>query len=314
MQPQNPVTVWPAETPVLRVADVGVDLRYRRLCLPEGEVELSSRVFDVLLLFLAEPNRLHTRESLLARIWAGVVVEDGNLTQTVSVLRRLLGEERKNWIRTVAKRGYVFEPPGQIVPLALDGESPPSAPSVVAAKADRRSDAAPFAPSRAPRHKALRWLAAAAIVAGLVVSWLLVAGPAAAGRRVALVPLDDPGAGDAARWPAAVLQSWLEWQLSLTPEVVVLSAADLAADDRAGRGVEVILLSATPSGDGRLRLQARTPGGANREAEGPRESIDELIDTVSDAVLTDLLPQRARESRPRLRLRAENAERYARAV
>ncbi len=52
------------------------------------------------------------------------------------------------------------------------------------------------------------------------------------------------------------------------PEVVVLSAAYLAADDRAGRGVEkLILLSATPAGDGRIRLQARTPSGANREAE-----------------------------------------------
>lgn len=312
MQPQNPATVWPADTPVLRIADVCVDLRYRRLCLPEGEVELSSRVFDVLVLFLAEPNRLHTRESLLARIWAGVVVEDGNLTQTVSVLRRLLGDERKNWIRTVAKRGYVFEPPGQIVPLELDGETLRLVPA--AADAIASTEPSRPAPSRARPRFTARWLAAAAVLAGLVVSWLLVAGPTAPGRRVALVPLDDPGAGAAARWPAAVLQSWLEWQLSLTPEVVVLSAADLAADDRAGRGVEVILLSATPAGDGRIRLQARTPSGANREAEGPRDAVGELIDTVSHAVLTDLLPQRARETRPRLRLRADNAERYARAV
>lgn len=315
MQSQNPATVWPADTPVLRFADVCVDLRYRRLRLPEGEVELASRVFDVLVLFLAEPNRLHTRESLLARIWTGVVVEDGNLTQTVSVLRRLLGEERKLWIRTVAKRGYVFEPPGPVVPLEFDGDTL-RASSTNAARG--RTDPLPtIAPAVAPRPRTpgvLPWLAAVAVLAGLAVSWLLVAGPAAAGRRIALVPLDDPGAGAATRWPATVLQSWLEWQLSMTPEVVVLSAADLAADDRAGRGVEVILLSATPSGDGRIRLQARTPAGANREAEGPRDTVGELIDTVSDAVLADLLPQRAHEPRPRLQLRADNAERYARAI
>lgn len=314
MQTLNPAT-WPADTPVVRVGDLCVDLRYRRLCTAEGEVELSSRVFDVLLLFLAEPNRLHTRESLLQRIWAGVVVEDGNLTQTVSVLRRLLGEERKLWIRTVAKRGYVFEPPGPVLPLELDDEGLRLSGSDVTAApvaADSPSTLpAPATPLR--RRRALPWLAAATVVLGLVVSWFAASTPAI-GRRIALLPLDDPGAGADTRWPATVLQSWLEWQLSLAPEVVVLSAADLAADASDGRGVEVVLLSAMPAGAGRLRLQARTPSGANREAEGALESVDELIDQVSQAVLSDLLPQRAREARPVLRLRAENAQRYAQAV
>ncbi len=178
MQPLNPAT-WPADTPVVRVGDLCVDLRYRRLCTAEGEVELSSRVFDVLLLFLAEPNRLHTRESLLQRIWAGVVVEDGNLTQTVSVLRRLLGDERKLWIRTVAKRGYVFEPPGPVLPLELDDEGLRLAGGdVVSARAAGVASAQPIAASATPRRprRALPWLAAAAVVFGLAISWLGGAG------------------------------------------------------------------------------------------------------------------------------------------
>ena len=315
MQPLNPAT-WPADTPVVRVGDLCVDLRYRRLCTAEGEVELSSRVFDVLLLFLAEPNRLHTRESLLERIWAGVVVEDGNLTQTVSVLRRLLGEERKLWIRTVAKRGYVFEPPGPVMPLELDDEGLRLAGGDVVSAPAASVPSAPTIAAPATTHsrrRTLRWVAAAAVVFGLAISWFAASTPAL-GRRIALLPLDDPGAGADTRWPATVLQSWLEWQLSLAPEVIVLSAADLAADASDGSGVEVVLLSATPAGAGRLRLQARTPSGANREAEGPLESVDELIDQVSQAVLTDLLPQRAREARPALQLSAENAQRYAQAV
>lgn len=311
MQSPNPATSWPTDTSVVRIGDLCVDLRYRRLCTPEGEIELASRVFDVLVLFLAEPNRLHTRESMLARIWAGLVVEDGNLTQTVSVLRRLLGEERKQWIRTVAKRGYVFEPPGPVVPLELDRDVLRPAATAPAAETASAPDMAQAPPLR---RRALPWFAAAAALIGLVVSWLLIAGTPSSGRRVALVPLDDPGAGAATRWPAAVLHSWLEWQLSLTPEIIVLSAADLAADNRDGSGVEVVLLSATPAGEGRIRLQARTPAGANREAEGPTDTVGELIDTVSSAVLADLLPQRAHEPRPRLHLRAEQAERYARAL
>ena len=307
---------WPPETPVVRVGDLCLDLRYRRLCSAEGEVELSSRVFDVLLLFLAEPNRLHAREALLARIWSGVVVEDGNLTQTVSVLRRLLGEERKLWIRTVAKRGYVFEPPGPVVPLGLDGEVSPAA--ALPPAATRLP--APALPAAAGGRPHSRWafpLLAALLVAACLAGagWLYGRTPAtAASRQIALIVLDDPGASQSSRWPATVLQSWLEWQLSLAPEVMVLNAADLAAAEGARDGVEVVMLSAMPTGSGRIRLQARTPGGANREAEGELAAVDALIDQVSRAVFADLLPQRAGEPRPVLRLRRDSAERYAEAV
>ncbi|TDR40406.1 DNA-binding winged helix-turn-helix (wHTH) protein [Tahibacter aquaticus] len=302
---------WPPETPVVRVGDLCLDLRYRRLCSAEGEVELSSRVFDVLLLFLAEPNRLHTREAMLARIWSGVVVEDGNLTQTVSVLRRLLGDERKLWIRTVAKRGYVFEPPGPVVPLALDGEA------AIPAAVQPATLPLPAAPRSGTRpRRAVALVAALLVVACLVgAGWLAGRSPVPpASRQIALIVLDDPGASQSSRWPATVLQSWLEWQLSLAPEVTVLNAADLAAAESARDGVEVVMLSATPSGTDRIRLQARTPGGASREAEGELASVDTLVDQVSRSVFADLLPRRAGEVRPVLRLRRDNAERYAEAV
>src|SRR5690349_24029979 len=47
---------WPAHTPAVQVGDARVDLRYRRLSLPHGDVELSQRVFDVLLVFLSQPH------------------------------------------------------------------------------------------------------------------------------------------------------------------------------------------------------------------------------------------------------------------
>lgn len=311
---QSPIpAIWPPDTPVVRVGDLCLDLRYRRLCTAEGEVELSSRVFDVLLLFLAEPNRLHTREALLARIWAGVVVEDGNLTQTVSVLRRLLGEERKLWIRTVAKRGYVFEPPGPVVPLGLDGEAAEPAAAATPAPV---STAAKLPPATSERQ---RWIVPAllgVLLLGLMLGgwWWSHSATPTPSRQIALIVLDDPGASATSRWPATLLQAWLEWQLSLAPEVVVLNAADLAAVQGARDGVEVVMLSAMPSGEGRVRLQARAQGGASREAEGPLQAVDGLVDQVARAVFADLLPQRAGEPRPVLRLGSDSAARYAEAV
>lgn len=100
--------------------DLTIDLWYRQLASPGQTVELPQRVFDLLLLFLARPHTLHTRAALLERIWPGVVVEDANLSQSIWMLRKALGGARRQWVRTLAKSGYVFEPPAPILPLAVD--------------------------------------------------------------------------------------------------------------------------------------------------------------------------------------------------
>ncbi|MGJ7902061.1 winged helix-turn-helix domain-containing protein [Lysobacter sp. 1R34A] len=107
-------TPWPADAWYLQLADLTVDLRFRRLIHSGQSIELPQRVFDLCLLFLSEPNRLHTRTELFDRLWARTIVEDTNLSQNVWLLRKALGEERKNWVRTVAKSGYVFEAPGPV--------------------------------------------------------------------------------------------------------------------------------------------------------------------------------------------------------
>src|SRR5688572_25748078 len=119
---------WPAGTRLLQVDDVQIDLRYRRVIRPDQEAELPQRMFDLLLVFLAEPQVLHSRSDLFARVWPGVIVEDANLSQSVWMLRKALGESRKHWIRTVAKSGYVFEPPGP-VEVEGDGATAPPAPA-----------------------------------------------------------------------------------------------------------------------------------------------------------------------------------------
>lgn len=103
---------WPGHTTRLAVGDLRIDLPNRRVERPDGvRQELPQRVFDLLLVFLAEPGTVHTRDALFDRVWHGVIVEDANLTQGVWMLRKAFGEERRQWFRTVSKTGYVFEPP-----------------------------------------------------------------------------------------------------------------------------------------------------------------------------------------------------------
>lgn len=73
-------------------------------------VELSPRLFDALLYFVERPGQLLDKDELLAALWPGLVVEDNNLNQLVSALRRALGDEAhaSRWIQTVPRRGFRF--------------------------------------------------------------------------------------------------------------------------------------------------------------------------------------------------------------
>lgn len=127
---------WPADSRYLQTGDLLIDLCYRRTTCGNVEVELPQRVFDLLLLLMAEPHTLHTRTELFARLWPGVIVEDANLSQSMWLLRKALGEGRKDWVRTVAKGGYVFEPPG---PIEAFAELPVAAIAPPDASADRQA-------------------------------------------------------------------------------------------------------------------------------------------------------------------------------
>jgi len=68
------------------------------------------RIVDIAWYFVQRPGELVSKESLMSGIWPGQVVEDNNLTQGISQLRRAFGERRgeNRYIVTVARRGYRF--------------------------------------------------------------------------------------------------------------------------------------------------------------------------------------------------------------
>jgi DNA-binding winged helix-turn-helix (wHTH) protein/TolB-like protein len=74
------------------------------------DVPLTSRAFDLLLLFVRRPNVPIGKRELVDLLWPATVVEDGNLDQAVFALRRALGERRgeHRYIKTIHRRGYQF--------------------------------------------------------------------------------------------------------------------------------------------------------------------------------------------------------------
>lgn len=73
-------------------------------------VPLTPKVFDILLTLVENRGRVVEKDEMMRRVWPDSFVEDGNLTQNVSLLRKALGEGSNGtqYVETVARRGYRF--------------------------------------------------------------------------------------------------------------------------------------------------------------------------------------------------------------
>lgn len=87
-----------------------VDALKRRLLRGGEVVPLTPKSFDTLLALVENSGRLVEKDDLMERVWPGVAVEENNLTQNVSALRKALGERRgePQYIATVPGLGYRF--------------------------------------------------------------------------------------------------------------------------------------------------------------------------------------------------------------
>src|SRR5690348_4532352 len=80
-----------------------------RLLSREGKgVHLTPKVLDVLFALVEARGRLVEKDQLMKAVWPDSFVEEGNLTQSVSILRKSLGEkpEGSTYIETIPTRGY----------------------------------------------------------------------------------------------------------------------------------------------------------------------------------------------------------------
>ena len=76
-------------------------------------VPLTPKVFDILLALVESSGQVISKDGLMKRVWPDSFVEEGNLTQNISLLRKALGEGQNGhqYIETVARRGYRFVAP-----------------------------------------------------------------------------------------------------------------------------------------------------------------------------------------------------------
>lgn len=73
-------------------------------------IPLTPKAVELLMTLVRSDGRLLTKDELLDTVWAGSIVEEANLSQTIFVLRKALGESTKEprFILTVPNHGYRF--------------------------------------------------------------------------------------------------------------------------------------------------------------------------------------------------------------
>ena len=95
---------------VYEFGDFRLDARKRLLWRSGAKVRLAPRVFETLLFLVEHHDMVLDKERLMEAVWPDSIVEENNLTQNISALRRVFGETpgSHHYIVTVPGRGYRF--------------------------------------------------------------------------------------------------------------------------------------------------------------------------------------------------------------
>ena len=141
-----------------------LDPAKRVLLRGEEPISLTPKAFDTLLLLVQNRNRVMPKEELMNRIWPESFVEEANLSQTIFVLRKTLGETapEQRYVTTVRGSGYRFDEPVR---------ETPDAPLVVVAGLER--EPAAFDSTVQAQSSRFRFVAALTV---LLIVGVLVAG------------------------------------------------------------------------------------------------------------------------------------------
>ena len=100
------------ELPIYEFEDFRLDPEKYILSRAGETIPLTPKVFETLLLLVKHAGEVLKKDELLRAVWPDAIVEENNLNQNISALRRLLGENRgeNRYIATVPGKGYRFIP------------------------------------------------------------------------------------------------------------------------------------------------------------------------------------------------------------
>jgi TolB-like protein/DNA-binding winged helix-turn-helix (wHTH) protein len=187
----------------------------KRVLLRDGEpVPVTSKVFETLLVLIERSGQVLQKDELMKALWPDTIVEENNLTQQISMLRKALGERAGDhrYVVTVPGRGYSFVASVKEIEVDRAPESRASANLIADAREaleheqakseeeEKTDPAAAITSTTRRRRMSLTLIVAVfALLAGvgLLISYRWIEGKAeqresgAPGRSIAVLPFKD---------------------------------------------------------------------------------------------------------------------------
>lgn len=293
-------------------------------------LSLTPRLFAALLFFVERPGELVDKETLFRALWPDLVVEENNLSQVISGLRRALGDETQasRYIQTVPRRGFRFvavvtslpaETPTDAVPVGSQPAPTELATAVETTSAetypqvrDVDSDAKELVTTQAAKRRTLKltFIGAAAVFTAAGLGWLSYrrSNPVAplVNTTIAVLPFKPlVNDGRDELFEIGMADSLIA-RLSMLPNVIVRSVGSVRRyagyeQDalKAARELDVawIVDGSIQRRDDQIKITARLLSVSNQVAEWSSSfnekitGVFDLQDTISERIAKVLAPK-----------------------
>ena len=92
-----------------QVDDYVLDLRRFELRKSGRLIPVEPQVLSLLFLLIENRDRLVSKDELIEAVWLETAVTDESLVQCLKDIRRALDDKSQTFIKTVPRRGYIFE-------------------------------------------------------------------------------------------------------------------------------------------------------------------------------------------------------------
>lgn len=95
---------------MLRFSGFELDPERAELRRPDGEtIKLRPKALEMLRLFTANAGRVLSKQQLMEAVWPNVHVGEDSLFQCIREIRTALGDDKRQMVRVISGRGYLFE-------------------------------------------------------------------------------------------------------------------------------------------------------------------------------------------------------------
>src|SRR5829696_8031826 len=111
-------TVAGSEGTVLRFSGFELDSDRAELRAPDGgTIRLRPKTLEILRLLAGSSGRVLSKQQLMEAVWPNVHVGEDSLFQCIREIRAALGDDKREVVRVISGRGYLFQAEVTEVPV-----------------------------------------------------------------------------------------------------------------------------------------------------------------------------------------------------